>query len=110
MDEIAFHNDNKVFNKVVIKNQYTPCNDFYYECLDMTDSSADCEEPLKDSGSDSNIDDICEYKSECSHECYPTMQKDIQLEGMYDPFYQVEYDAFIFEVDSMQEMLNKAGF
>ena len=52
---------------------------------------------------------MCEYKSEFSCEYYPVISKDIQFEGMYDPFPRVEYDTFIFEVDSMQEMLNKEG-
>ena len=110
IDEIAFHDENKVFDKVVIEDQYTPCNDFYNECFNVTNSLAHCEEPLKDSGSDSNIDDIYEYKSSCSCEYNPVMQKDIQCQGMYDPFPHAEYDAFIFEVDSMLDSLNKEGF
>ena len=112
INEIAFHDKNKMFDKVVIEDQYTPCNDFYDDFFNVTDSFADCEEPFEDPGvvSDNDIDDICEYKSECSCEYYPVMQKDIQCQGMYDLFPYTEYDAFIFEVNNMLDSANEEDF
>ena len=57
---------NKVFDEVVIENKHAPCNEFYDEYSNvMTNPFSDFKGPFEDCGlvSDSNIDDICEYKS-----------------------------------------------
>ena len=56
------------------------------------------------------MDDICEYKLECSFEYHPIMHKDTHFQGMCDPFPQVEYEAFTFENDSMHESFVREGF
>ena len=57
-----------------------------------------------------DIDDICEYKSDCSFEYYPVIHKDTQFQGMCDPFPHVEYDAFIFKTDSMHDSFDEENF
>ena len=102
--------DKKVFDKVVIEDQHTPCTKFYDGHSNVkTNLFSDCEEPFEDLGlvSDFDIDDMCEYKLEQSFEYNLTMHKDTHLQGMCDPFPHVDYEAFIFEIDSMHDSSNK---
>ena len=78
----------------------------------MTNPFADFKGPLEDPRlvSDSNIGDICEYKSDFLFEYHLVMYKDTQFWGMCDPFPQVEYEAFIFETDSIHDSFVEEEF
>lgn len=111
--DIASGYDNKVFDETVIENLPIPCNVFYDEYFNvMTNPLADFKESFEDPGLvlDSDVDDICEYRSDCSFDSYPIIQKDTHFECMSGLFPQVEYEAFIFENDSMHEPLNEESF
>lgn len=105
--------EDKVFDEMVIENSPAPCNEFYDGHSNVkTNLFADCEEPFEDYGLVSNydIDDMCEYQSDCSLGYHPDMHKETQFQGVCDPFPYVEYEAFIFKNDSMHDLSNKEQF
>ena len=61
-------------------------------------------------------DVMCEYKSDHSYELQLVTLGEMQSQGelkmndMYDSFYEVEYEYFVFPVDSMHESVSKDEF
>ena len=61
-------------------------------------------------------DVMCEYRSSYSYELQPTTLEEMQNQGeskvhdLYDSFYEVEYEHFVFLVDSMDESIYKDEF
>lgn len=60
--------------------------------------------------SDGDTDDSCEYKFDFLLEYHPIMYKGTQFQGMCDLFPHVEYDAFIFKIDSMHDSFDEEDF
>ena len=67
----------------------------------------DCEDTLNSSGviPEVDVDDMCEYKFDYSFDVQLDTQGELQIHDIYDLLNQVEYEHFVFPIDSMHESI-----
>lgn len=92
------------YGEVYVENQLT-CGSDSYDVFshEVDDFLFDCDDTMESFGvvSKVDVDDMCEYKSNYSFDCQLVAKEKSQIQGMNEAFYQIEYEHFIFLLDSM---------
>lgn len=111
--------EDEVFNGLVFEERPTLHSMFYDDSNEVkTNKNLNFEDASDGYEMISDFDDnvMCEYKYDCSFKIQPETLGEMQSEGklkiydIYNSFYKVEYENFMFLVDNMYESVSRDEF